>query len=219
MHKNKKKKPSILVIGAHNDDFAIGAGGTLLKYLDEGYHVASLIASFGEKSHPHIKPEIIAKQREKEAKRVSKFMNIEHLGIVGAKEGKFLRDENPRLLHDAIKNAILKLKPEKIFIHSIDDPHPDHRALYKITLDVADEINYQGDIYSYDIWNPLSFKKQGVRMVVDITPYFWKKLAAIKRFDSQWIALVQLIPATIYRAIRNGLRNSCRFAEVFYKVR
>lgn len=214
-----KKKPSILVIGAHNDDFAIGVGGSLLKYINEGYEIYSLVASFGEQSHPHLKPQIIAKERVKEAQRVCDFMGIKKLEFIGAKEGKFLKEDNPKIIHNKIKDIICKIKPEKIFTHSIDDPHPDHRALYKITLDVAEEIEFDEEIYMYDIWNPVSFKSDQLKMVVDISPFFIKKIKSIRMFSTQWVAILQLIPIAIIKGIRNGLTNKCRFAEVFYRVR
>jgi len=37
------KKETILVLAAHNDDQAIGAGGTLAKYAQEGKKVISLL--------------------------------------------------------------------------------------------------------------------------------------------------------------------------------
>jgi LmbE family N-acetylglucosaminyl deacetylase len=50
------KKGTVLVIVAHNDDHIIGAGGTLAKYAQEGKKVRTIIMSYGESSHPHLKP-------------------------------------------------------------------------------------------------------------------------------------------------------------------
>jgi len=214
------KKETIFVIGAHSDDFAIGAGGTLLKYVAEKKKVISLVASFGENSHPHLQAHYTVKFRKKETQDCCHYMGIHNAGFIGIKENFFLKEENPKKIHDTIKKAILKYKPSKIFSHSIDDPHPDHRALYKITLDVVDELDFAGEFYTYDIWNPFNLMKQEqLKLVVDITPYLWRKIAAIRYFKSQWVVLIQLIPATIVRALRHGLPYKHRYAEVFYRVR
>ena len=37
---------------------------------------------------------------------------------------------------------IEKEKTNKIFIHSVDDPHPDHRAVFNSVKDILDKLEY-----------------------------------------------------------------------------
>jgi len=53
------RKESILVFSAHSDDFVIGAGGTIAKYVREGKKVQAIVFTYGEKSHPWLKGEVV----------------------------------------------------------------------------------------------------------------------------------------------------------------
>ena len=50
----------ILVFAAHADDAEIGMGGTIAKYSESKDKIITLIFTRGEKSHPHIKEDVIA---------------------------------------------------------------------------------------------------------------------------------------------------------------
>ena len=67
-------KETILAIAAHNDDHLIGAGGTLAKYAAEGKVIKTVICSFGEKSHPHLRKEIIVRRRVAESLKADRIM-------------------------------------------------------------------------------------------------------------------------------------------------
>ena len=62
----KGKKETIIVFSAHSDDFVIGAGGTIAKYVQEGNKVISVVFSKGEKSHPWLKVEVVQEFRVEE---------------------------------------------------------------------------------------------------------------------------------------------------------
>ncbi|MEK6845367.1 MAG: PIG-L family deacetylase, partial [Nanoarchaeota archaeon] len=41
---------TVVVFGAHSDDFVIGAGGTIAKYQQEGKKILAVVFSYGESS-------------------------------------------------------------------------------------------------------------------------------------------------------------------------
>ncbi|MDO8660733.1 MAG: PIG-L family deacetylase, partial [Candidatus Woesearchaeota archaeon] len=82
---------TILTICAHNDDQIVGAGGTLAKYAAEGKRIRTVICSFGESSHPHLKREIIVERRVKESLRADKILGGSGVAYFGLAEGKFLQ--------------------------------------------------------------------------------------------------------------------------------
>ena len=119
-----------------------------------------------------------------------------------------------------LKRIILKNKPSKILTHSVDDPHPDHRAVYNTVAKIVDKISYKGELYSFEIWNPFNLKKrEKPKLVVDISSTFDKKIKAIKLHKSQKISVISLLWNIYRKDFFNGLSNSCRYAEVFYKIR
>lgn len=212
------KQENILVICAHNDDQIIGAGGTLAKYSKLGKKVNTLIFSFGENSHPHLKPSVIIKTRVAESRKSDRIMGGSGVYYLGLKEGKFL--SNKTQIKQKIKEMIRKRRPSKVFTHSMDDPHPDHRAVFKIISELAGEIKTHCDIYSFGVWNPIRLRKRNLpKLIVDITDTFDKKIKAFHIHKSQKISMLSLMWNVYLKAIMNGWNNGVKYAEVFYKIK
>jgi N-acetylglucosamine malate deacetylase 1 len=210
---------AILCFCAHNDDQVIGAGGTLAKYIQEGKEVYTYIFSYGESSHPHLQREVIVKTRVAESQAADKVIGGHGIFHLGLKEGSFIKETDERGFKDKITEIIMDKKPKKIFTHSLDDPHPDHRAVNKVIRDISLNLKCKCDLYSFDIWNPwVTRGKTKPVLVVDISDTFQKKIKAIKAHKSQKMALLTMIPATYARAIVSGLNHHCKYAEIFQKI-
>ncbi len=218
-----KKKETVMVICGHNDDQIIGVGGTIAKYAQEGIKVYTVIASYGELSHPHLKPEIITKKRVKESRESDKVLGGAGVFYLGMREKEFLdkakdEDEREKIKH-VLKELIEKYKPSKIFTHSGDDPHIIHRKLHGIVMEIVDETIEKEEVYSFDVWNPIKVKERvAPKMVVDISKTFSKKIEALKLHESQKMTMMSLLWHIYLKAIMNGWSNSCRYAEVFYRL-
>ena len=213
------KKQTILVIGAHSDDPAFGAGGTIAKYALEGYKIKTIIFSYGELSHPHLKPEIVAETRAKEAKISDKILGGKGILFFDLKEGRFPQDIITLKIEKELAKTIKKEKPIKIFTHGANDAHPDHLAVYNLIKEMIDKKEITCDVYSFDVWSLFRIRKRMVpRLVVDITSTFNKKLKAIEAHKSQKVAMVSLGWTVYLKAILNGWNNNCKYAEVFDKI-
>jgi len=212
---------NILVICAHPDDEVFGAGGTVAKYAAEGYNIDVIIFSYGEQSHPWLKKHFVIETRIKESKEASKLLGTKSLLFFGLREGKFAEDVVKKDIYSRLASIIRKKKPEKIFTHSLDDPHPDHSIVHNSVLHSLKESGYACGIYTFDIWNPVNIgKRKFPRLYIDISKTFGKKIEALRCFKSQRInAMIPLLWSVYIRAITNGIQNGTRFAEVFYKIR
>jgi LmbE family N-acetylglucosaminyl deacetylase len=214
------KKRRIVFFCAHNDDQVIGAGGTIAKYAEEGKEVVTVIFSYGEKSHAWMKPEHIISTRIKEAEACNKILNGSDIIFFDLKEGSFMKQYEELELYDKIKEIIDKYKPEKIFYHGVDDPHPDHQAVHKMINDVLDRTEDEIDAYTFDVWTPINLRKRNTpKMVVDITKTFKKKIKSFKVHKSQKSAIISLLWSVYVKAYLYGLQYGYKYAEVFYKVR
>lgn len=212
-------KETILVFSAHNDDQIIGAGGTLAKYAKQGKEVIVYIFSFGEASHPHFHKEEIIKTRMKELHQADDILCIEKSILLGLKEGDFFNEFTKKRWKEILVRAIQEKKPTKIFTHSLDDPHPDHKAVNNIVLSILKEQKYKGEIYTFDIWNPFNLRNRNLpKLVSDITETMPMKVRALKFHESQFLALVTMLPSMYARAIVNGLAYGYRYAEKFTKL-
>ena len=191
---------NILVFSPHNDDLEIAMGGTALKYIKEGYNIIKIIFSVGELSNPHLK-----------AEKKFGFHKTIFLKLTDAK----LKHEI-ELVREDIEDLIKEYNPEKIFIPSFKDIHPNHRAVTKLMKDIMKNKNIA--TYGYEVW---SLTDENLpKIYVDITPYFKKKIAMIKIFNpTEWLSVyLQYIPIYI-RAIRFGRKIKVKYAERFYRIR
>ena len=212
--KANKTKECILTICAHNDDQLLGVGGTIRKMVNEGKEAYTYIFSYGETSHPHLKPEVIAKIRERESFRAAAVLG-DKITYFGWKEGNFMKEADPL----KIEKVIREKKPAKIFTHSPDDPHPDHKAVFKITRKILQKINYKGDLYSFNVWNLFAFGTRNYpKLFVDISDTFGTKIEAFRKHKSQTSTKISIGWSFYLKAIFAGWQNKCRYAELFYKV-
>lgn len=212
------KKETIILFSAHTDDYALGAGGTVKKYAKEGKKVIAVIFSYGESSHPWLKHDIVQKMRSKEALEAGKLLGCETI-FLNLKEFHFYgsyKNKNPQ--KELIK-LINKEKPAKIFTHSSEDPHPDHRGVYKITMDLYKKIKPKPELYVFSIWNPVSFKTSYPALYVDVSKTFSLKLKALKTFRSQKVHIAYPLFLLLFRAIREGFKIRKKFAEKFLRIK
>jgi len=215
-----KRKPYVLVFCAHSDDQIFGPGATLAKYSKEGKKIFTVVFSYGESALAWLKPEVAIKTRVQEAREADKFIGGSGVVFLGLKEGKFKEEGETKRIKSKIQRIILLKKPVKIFTHSIEDPHPDHRAVYNAVLEALDEIKYKCDVYSFDVWNPFLISRTRLpKLYEDVTNTFSKKVEALKLFKSQKISLLILFWSVYVRAVVHGFHIHKRFAERFFKVR
>ncbi|MFH1649655.1 MAG: PIG-L deacetylase family protein [Candidatus Woesearchaeota archaeon] len=214
----------IIIICAHADDQILGAGGTMAKYASEGYEVRTLIMSKGEGSHPHLKPKVVTRMRFDETRKAHEIIGCPHFDFYDLKEGAFEKDAVEQGTHDRLAKLFDLVKPEKVFTHSHDDvqiPGNDHRAINHIVLKAWEMSESKPALYTFDVWNPWSFKSRiRPRIVVDVSTFFGKKMEALKAFKSQKIQMQIPLTGLVYaRAIFHGFMNNMRYAEVFYRLR
>lgn len=215
-----KKKQNILVFCAHSDDQILGPGATLAKYAEQGKNIYTIIFSYGETGLLWLKPEIAIKTRINEAKKADKIIGGKGVILFGLKEGKFLEEAAQKNIKEKLIKIIKTKKPIKIFTHSPEDPHPDHRAVHKIVINALEKTRYKYDVFSFDIWNPFTIRKSSLpRLYEDVTETFPIKIEALKCFESQKIALFTLLWSVYVRALVHGSHIHTKYAERFFKIR
>ena len=215
---SKRKKESIIVCSAHNDDFVIGAGASISKFISEGKKVTAIVFSYGEKSHPWLKEHVVQKMRVKEAQNAAKILGCKVI-LFDLKETKFLEEINEQHRREKLLKIFQKQKPSKVFTHSIEDPHPDHRAVYKITIELCTELPIHPELYVYPVWNALSLNTEYPALYVSVTDQFWNKLRALRAFESQKIHIIYPVFLLMFRAFREGIKIHARFAEKFFRIK
>lgn len=175
----------VLAIGAHPDDVELGVGGTLLQLANQGYSVGILDLTLGELSSRGT-----VEERMKEAQDASEILQVAIRHNAELPDGGLQNTPDQRL--DLIP-FIRMLKPTILLVHRKNDRHPDHRIASELVRDanffagvgsiVTEEAPHRAShIYYY---NPYSDDQTPPQVVMDISPYFERKLDALRCYRSQ----------------------------------
>ncbi|MFH1638102.1 MAG: PIG-L deacetylase family protein [Candidatus Woesearchaeota archaeon] len=208
---------TILIFCAHSDDEAVGMGGTIAKLAEQKKRIIKVIFSSGEKSHPHLQEQFVIKSREGETDEASKFIGIRKVVNFGIEDTKVKHASEEKGTKKKVNELIEKFKPKKIFIPPAKDPHPDHRAVHNIVLEVVKKIRKKYPVYEYEVWNVTNEHKPMV--FEDITDYYKKKVKYMKMFRSQWQYMYSLWLPVYLRSRNYGKKIGCKYAEKFYRLR
>ncbi len=216
---------SIVVFAAHNDDHALAMGGTIAKHYRRGDEVTTFVGSFGELSHPHLKPEVIRKQRVREAQRADRILGGNGRVIfLGLKELKFGEEYARKGYAKKLAKRLRELNPARIYLPAPNDTHPDHKMIGLLVLETVAKCCANRDVYAYYVYPSLR-RIPAPRLDNDVTETYRKKLDALKAFRSQISFFTYAFTNNIvylYALLSNGyagFRNGVRFAETFYKLR
>jgi len=212
-------KENILVICSHSDDEFVAAGGTLFKYARENHNILTVIFSHGEKSLPHLQEEIVKEDRIKETENATKLLK-RNVMFLDVPENKFLRHK--KRVKEQLNSIIKEFKPTKIFTHSKTDVHKDHRDVNDIMMSI--KIEDKVHVYTFDVWNPMQvlniFKmEEKPKLYVDTSKTHGLKIKALHLFESQKPSVYSLMPFLYIQERINGMKNNCKYAEVFEKVK
>ena len=215
-----KKRETIIVLSAHSDDFVLGAGGTIANYTKERKKVIAIVFSYGENSHPWLKEKVVQKMRSDETFEASKILHCKTY-FFDCRELHFTEDYHQKNIEQKMIQLITKEKPTKIFTHSHEDPHPDHKAVHNITLNLLEKLpsSNQPEVYMYSIWNPVSFRTKYPALYNNISTTFKTKMEALKTFRSQRIIISYPLLILIWRNFFEGFKTRSRFAEKFFRIK
>ncbi|MEC7497408.1 MAG: bacillithiol biosynthesis deacetylase BshB1 [Planctomycetota bacterium] len=194
----------ILVIAPHPDDAELGMGGAIMRFLDEGLKVGILDLTSGEPT-PYGTP----KKRQAETSEATKILGVpwrQNLGLPN-------RSLEPTLEARAkIAGVIRTTRPRWLFAPFWEDAHPDHvaatqlveaaRFWAKLTKTEMPGTPFHPErIYNYYCVH-LKMAPQPA-FILDISPYWERKLAAIECFHSQFIEGRSTEPPTFLDRLRD----------------
>jgi N-acetylglucosamine malate deacetylase 1 len=201
----------VLTIAAHPDDIELTCSGTLIKMVDKGYTVGILDLTGGEMGTRGT-PEIRAK--EAEAARV----------VIGARFRERLNFGDSRLTASienrfALAEKIRVAQPRTVILPYWEGRHPDHYTAATLGYEACyaaglRQLPVQGQphrpkkiLYASMYWQ--------VRpsFLVDISPYFARKLQAINCFASQFAGdlrdITELYPA--WGKLIDQITTQCKY--------
>ncbi|MCB0544834.1 MAG: bacillithiol biosynthesis deacetylase BshB1 [Saprospiraceae bacterium] len=185
-------KVDILAIGIHPDDVELSASGTLLRHAAQGRSFGLLDLSRGELGTRGT-PEI----RRQEAEQAAKILGAAFRETLDIPDGLFVPGPENWL---KIIRVIRACRPDIVLCNAPDDRHPDHGRAAKMVTDACfyaglakiETLDDRGE--AQEKWRPeaiyhyIQDKQLTPDFVVDISPYFHRKMEAILAFRSQFYA-------------------------------
>ena len=183
-------KLDILAFASHPDDIELGCSGTLIAHISAGKKVGIVDLTRGELGTRGT-PEI----RIQESEAASEVMGIAARENLGFADGFFQNDREHQL---KVVEMIRMYKPEVVIMNAVHDRHPDHKrgsdvvseACFKSGLKMIKTIDKKGE--EQDAWRPkavyhyIQDRFITPDLVVDVTPYWERKMETIRAFKSQF---------------------------------
>lgn len=167
---------SVLVVGAHPDDEAIGCGGTLRRHALAGDDVTAVFLTSGEGGGHGI--DDAGQAREHEAREAAGILGVGSLQFWHEPDGR-LRAR--RTLVDRLAELIAATGASVVYVPHPHDDHPDHRCAARIVQRAVARSPLPVQVWHFEIWTPVAY----IDHVIDISGVFEEKLSAIRAYRSQ----------------------------------
>jgi LmbE family N-acetylglucosaminyl deacetylase len=222
-----------LVISAHPDDIEFGAGGTISRWVDEGWDVRYVIATSGQRGVQDARQdfEAFGRLREEEARAAAKVCGVTDVTFLAYMDSEVvysrgLQRDLSREFRRHRPHRLLTMSPEQVLSDTFIN-HPDHRTVAQAALDMVltggttaaifPELELDEDLPPWreleDIW---LFGAGAGSEVVDITPYFERKIAALEAHASQLAQIQGDFRELLARRLRAvGAPHGFTYAESF----
>lgn len=182
-------KLDLLVFAVHPDDAELGCSGTILKHIALGRKVGIIDFTRGE-----LGTRGSAEIRDTEAADSAKIMGLHARENLRFRDGFF---ENNELHQLEVVKMIRKYQPELVLTNALHDRHPDHGRAGDLAHDACflsglSKIKTEIDGLGQEAWRPrlvlqyIQDRYIQPDIIIDITPYFETKIAAIKAFKTQF---------------------------------
>jgi bacillithiol biosynthesis deacetylase BshB1 len=211
----------VLVISPHPDDAELGMGGTILRMKAEGWTVGILDLTDGEPT-PYGTPEI----RAKETEEATAILGVHWRGNLGLPNRFLEATIEARAL---LAGYIRRLRPRWLFVPYWEDAHPDHVAATQLAeaarfwakltkIELPGEPHYPERIWYYYCVHLRLIPTPA--FIVDVSPYWDKKIAAIRCYKSQFLVgpraeSPSFLDRLTEQAATWGWAIGCRYGEPF----
>ena len=179
---------NVLVISPHPDDETLGAGGTLLKFKDQGHklywlNVTNMKTEYGYKQE-RVDERNVEIESVKDAYSFDGFWNLE---LEPAGVDKYETGE----LVSKFKDVFEKVKPELLLIPYRFDVHSDHRVIFDAVFSCTKSFRapYLKTVLSMEILSETDQAQQESGFVpnvfINIAGYVERKIEIMKIYKSE----------------------------------
>lgn len=181
---------TVLIVAAHSDDEALGCAGTIARHVSLGDQVFAVFMTDGVGSRNGNDNGFVATRNQ------ACINACKYLGIIETFSFNFpdnQMDSVPLLeVNKALNQVLSKIRPEIVYTHYCNDLNVDHRVTHQALMTCARPIYGSSikEIYSFEVlssteWNSYSATKFNPNLFIDITPFFDRKIQALKFYSEE----------------------------------
>lgn len=218
------EKKKVLVAAPHPDDETLGAGGTILRMLEEGHEVYWLIFT-AMLNRDGFSENILERRKEQlcEIEGFYHFSGVHHLNMPTTELEKIESGE----AIDKVGKIFREIRPELLILPDYNDAHSDHKKVFEwcyacskifrfpfvrqiMTMEIISETDFGTPI------NPFV-----PNYYIDITKYMEKKINAMAIYDTELgeSPFPRNIENIRAMAMVNGARAGVKYAEAFRLIK
>ncbi|MEZ4704595.1 MAG: PIG-L deacetylase family protein [Bdellovibrionota bacterium] len=217
---------NVLIVAVHPDDETLGAGGTILKYKEQGHSVHWLIVTKAEPKMGFSQQSIDL--REQEISAVSQkyaFDSIHKLNFGATRLDQYTNKE----IIDQLVPILETIQPHDIFLPFWGDVHTDHKRTFECFFPILKSFRlpFIESIFCMETLSETDFALQSSHQsfqpnyFVNIEPYIEKKLDIMKIYKSE------IAPPPFPRSLENiealskyrGGSSGYKYAEAFMMIK
>lgn len=204
----------ILVIGAHFDDAELGAGGSMMKWVNEGKEVYKLTLTDNATNFEQFNIKVNYEDAKNESTKAVEILGVKEItDFVPEKCNELVYNKE---IMQKVEKIILDLNIDTVVIHSSEDANQDHIEASKICVTAARHCK-----------NVLFYKSNGYlsetgflpNYFVDISKYIDAKKKALSIYSPSNNRKGRLFESCIERNHFYGYSVGVEYAEAFKVLR
>ena len=200
---------TILVLAPHTDDGEFGCGGSLAKFIDEGYDVFYAAFSPCRGSLPaHLAPDTL----EREARKATAILGVREL-ILYDYEVRYFPEHRQPILEDMVKLKT-RLNPWLVFVPTSTDLHQDHQTIHN---EARRAFKYSNVLGFEQPWNNIVMTTTFFSRLEDA--HMEKKIEALMAYESQLFRHYHNPEFIRALAFTRGTQVGVKYAEAFEVIR
>ena len=192
-----------LVFAPHPDDETFGMGGTIALVGQAGIAVHVVVLTDGQQAGD-------ADIRRHEAQEAGRIIGLTNIYFWGLPDRKLHRVTD---IESRVLKILKSVKPLVVFLPSLQEFHPDHRAATFKIWSTLQKLHYSGQLWTYEI-----VRQAEANRLIDITKVISIKQQAMRCYKSQ-LALnnYEAVVTGINQARALTLQQETTHAEAFFE--
>lgn len=205
---------NILIISPHTDDAELGAGGTIVRLIEEGKNILWVVFSTAEESLPSsFPPDSLVSEFKEVGEKLGlseNHFNIHHFKV------RYLCDSRQEILEALIKIRE-DFQPDLVIGPSLHDFHQDHSV---VANEMVRAFKTKSSIICYELpWNHISFETQFFSKLEK--RHIDRKISALRSYKSQFEKKRHYFSEEFIRGLSSvrGAQVEADYAEAFEVIR